>query len=186
MKKKKTLIICIVLIAVIGFILYIFLRNTDDVLPIEIGSFKEEKYKESEKYFGRILKLKQINNARKTEAAFWAGRAADLNDDRADAKKYWRIAAAHPMAFYGALAATMLGDVPEYEFFEQEFTDDDVEELRRDKYGKIALALLQVNRKERAEEYLKYNDAEGEINLIYMIKNRPSKEAIIKFRFRRF
>jgi soluble lytic murein transglycosylase-like protein len=60
------------------------------------------------------------------------------------------------MAFYGALAATMLGDVPEYEFFEQEFTDDDVEELRRDKYGKIALALLQVNRKDRAEEYLKY------------------------------
>ena len=34
-----------------------------------------------------------------------------------------------------------------------------------------------------SEEYLKYNDAEGEINLIYMIKNRPSKEAIIKFRF---
>ena len=118
--------------------------------------FKEENYKESEKYFAEILELPQINNARKTEAAFWAGRAADLNDDRANAKKYWRIAAAHPMAFYGALAATMLGDVPEYEFFEQEFTDDDVEELRRDKYGKIALALLQVNRKERAEEYLKY------------------------------
>lgn len=118
--------------------------------------FKEEHFEESEKYFADILDLPHINNARKTEAAFWAGRAADLNDDRADAKKYWRIAAAHPMAFYGALAATMLGDVPEYEFFEQEFTDDDVEELRRDKYGKIALALLQVNRKERAEEYLKY------------------------------
>jgi len=49
-----------------------------------------------------------------------------------------------------------MGDVPEYEFFEQEFTDDDVEELRRDKYGKIALALLQVDRKDRAEEYFKY------------------------------
>lgn len=118
--------------------------------------FKEQKFKESEKYFGRILDLPQINNARKTEAAFWAGRAADFNDDTSAARKYWKIAAAHPMAFYGALAATMMGDVPEYEFFEQEFTDDDVEELRRDKYGKIALALLQVNRKDRAEEYLKY------------------------------
>ncbi len=118
--------------------------------------FKEEKFKESEKYFSEILDLPQINNARKTEAAFWAGRAADLNDDRSAAKKYWKIAATHPMAFYGALAATMMGDVPEYEFFEQEFTDDDVEEIRRDKYGKIALALLQVNRKDRAEEYLKY------------------------------
>ena len=38
--------------------------------------FKEEKFDESEKYFSEILKLEQINNARKTEAAFWAGRAA--------------------------------------------------------------------------------------------------------------
>lgn len=118
--------------------------------------FKEKKYKESEKYFSKILQLQQINNARKTEAAFWAGRAADENGDWTAAKKYWKIAAAHPMAFYGALAATMLGDVPEYEFFEQELSDEDIEELRRDKYGKMALALLQVKRKDRAEEYLKY------------------------------
>lgn len=118
--------------------------------------FKEEKYKESEKYFSRILQLKQINNARKTEAAFWAGRAASMRDEGSKARDYWEIAAAHPMAFYGALAATMLGNVPEYEFFEQEFTDDDIEELRRDKYGKMALALLQLNRRERAEAYLKY------------------------------
>ena len=118
--------------------------------------FKEKKYKESEKYFSKILQLQQINNARKTEAAFWAGRAADANGDSSAAKKYWKIAAAHPMAFYGALASTMLGDVPEYEFFEQELAEEDIEELRRDKFGKIALALLQVHRKERAEEYLKY------------------------------
>ena len=36
--------------------------------------FKEEKFAESEKYFSRILDLDQINNARKTEAAFWACR----------------------------------------------------------------------------------------------------------------
>ena len=118
--------------------------------------FKEEKYKESEKYFGRILKLKQINNARKTEAAFWAGRAADMRGDTDKAHEYWTIAATHPMAFYGALAATMMGNVPEYEFFEQEFTEEDIDELRTNRYGKMALALLQVNRRERAEEYLKY------------------------------
>lgn len=118
--------------------------------------FKEEKYKESEKYFGRILKLKQINNARKTEAAFWAGRAASMRGDADKANEYWTIAATHPMAFYGALAATMMGNVPEYEFFEQEFTEEDIDELRGDRYGKMALALLQVDRRERAEEYLKY------------------------------
>ena len=71
--------------------------------------FKEENYTEAQKYFSRILDLKQINNARKTEAAFWAGRSADFNGDHETAKRYWRIAATYPMAFYGALSATMLG-----------------------------------------------------------------------------
>ena len=118
--------------------------------------FKEENYTESQKYFSRILDLPQINNARKTEAAFWAGRAADFKGDREVAKKYWRIAATHPMAFYGALSATMLGQTPEYEFFEQDVSDEDFDELRETKYGRVALALLQIGRKDRAEEYLKY------------------------------
>lgn len=118
--------------------------------------FKEEKFAESEKYFSEILKLKQINNARKTEAAFWAGRAAMENGNRVQARKYWKIAAELPMAFYGALAITMLGDVPQYEFFEQDCTDENIAELQQTKYGKIALALLQVGKKDRAEEYLKY------------------------------
>ena len=80
--------------------------------------FKEENYIEAQKYFSRILDLPQINNARKTEAAFWAGRAADFKGDIKSAQKYWRIAATYPMAFYGALSATMLGHQPQYEFFE--------------------------------------------------------------------
>ena len=117
--------------------------------------FKEEKFGESEKYFSRILDLSQINNARKTEAAFWAGRAADFDGKRSRAREYWKIAAAHPMAFYGALSATMLGHTPQYEFFEQDCTEDDLDALRETKYGKIALALLQVGQNARAEEYLK-------------------------------
>lgn len=117
--------------------------------------YKESKYKESQKYFSEILKLEQINDARKTEAAFWAGRSADARDDKKNAKIYWRIGAEHPMAFYGALSSIMLGYVPYYEFFEQDSTDEDFEELGNTKYGKKALALLQVNQKARAEEYLK-------------------------------
>ncbi len=118
--------------------------------------FKEEKYEESEKYFSAILDLEQINNARKTEAAFWAGRAAEASGNRTDAKTYWKIASAHPMAFYGALASVMLGHTPKYEFFEQDYTDEDVDTLRETKYGKKALALLQIGQKDRAELYLKY------------------------------
>jgi soluble lytic murein transglycosylase-like protein len=118
--------------------------------------FKEQKYNESKKYFSKILDLTQINNARKTEAAFWAGRAASINGDKDTAKKYWKIAAGHPMSFYGALASTMLGETPEYEFFDQDCSDEDIVTLRESKYGKKALALIQVGRKDRAEQYLKY------------------------------
>jgi soluble lytic murein transglycosylase-like protein len=117
--------------------------------------FKEEKYRESQKYFSEILRLEQINDARKIEAAFWAGRAAAANDDKKSARKYWKIGAEHPMAFYGALSSIMLGYIPYYEFFEQDSTDEDIKELTGTKYGKRALALLQVRQKARAEEYLK-------------------------------
>ncbi|MBO7053590.1 MAG: lytic transglycosylase domain-containing protein [Alphaproteobacteria bacterium] len=118
--------------------------------------FKEQKYAESKKYFSKILDLTQINNARKTEAAFWAARSADMLGDSKDMKKYLKIAAAYPMSFYGALASAMFGDIPAYEFFDQECSDEDIIELRQNKYGRKALALLQVGRKDRAEEYLKY------------------------------
>ena len=118
--------------------------------------FKEQKYNEAQKYFSKILDLTQINNARKTEAAFWAGRAAYINGQKDSARKHWKIAAAYPMSFYGALASTMLGDQPEYEFFDQDCSDEDIVTLRENKYGKKALSLIQVGRKDRAEQYLKF------------------------------
>jgi len=118
--------------------------------------FQEQKYAECEKYFSLILRLNQINNARKNEASFWAGRCANLAGNTSKAKEYWKISAEYPMSFYGALASTMLGNEPEYEFFDQEFSTEDIENLQQTKYGRIALALIQVGRKDRAEQYLKY------------------------------
>lgn len=118
--------------------------------------YKEYDFAAAQKYFGEILSLPQINDARKTEAAFWAGRAAYAADNNDAADEFWTIGAAHPMAFYGALSATMLGNRPSYEFFESEYDDEDTAELEQSKYGKIALALLQVNQKARAQEYLRF------------------------------
>ena len=119
-----------------------------------------------------ILKLTQINNARKTEAAFWAGRVADMLGDSAGAKTYWKIAATYPMSFYGALATAMLGKTPEYEFFDQECSDEDIEELKQTKYGKMALSLIQVGRKNRAEQYLKYLVTAKASDKLYMLLMR--------------
>lgn len=118
--------------------------------------YKEDKFDESEKYFSRMLDLKQINDARKVEAAFWAGRAADADGNGGRARNYWKIGSGYPMAFYGALSATMLGKTPEYEFFEQDCSQEDIDDLLETKYGRIAMALLQIGQQQRAEQYFKY------------------------------
>ncbi len=139
-------------------------------------SFRDEQYKESEQYFSKILDLKQINEARKTEAGFWAGRAAYENDENRLAKQYWRQSAVHQMSFYGALSSIMLGDTPEYEFFEPEFTDEDFEIIKNNKYGIKALALLEIGNNERAEEYLKLMITESASDQLLHAINTLSSE----------
>ncbi len=118
--------------------------------------YRNKDFGASEKYFAKILDLDQINDARKTEVAYWAGRAADAADKTRAAKKYWQIAAKRPQTFYGALANASLGDTPNYEFFEQDFDEDDINEIQKSKYGRSALALLQVGESARAEQYLRF------------------------------
>jgi soluble lytic murein transglycosylase-like protein len=118
-------------------------------------SFKDGEFADSELFFENLTELDQINGARKVEAAFWAGRAAEMSGRSREAKKYWQFAAEKPQMFYGALSAAMLGQTPKYEFFEKGVSDDDLEELAAAKYGRAALALLQIGEKERAEKYLR-------------------------------
>jgi soluble lytic murein transglycosylase-like protein len=118
-------------------------------------SFKNGDFSDAEKNFASLTKLTHINDARKAEAAFWAGRAAEMAGDSASAKNYWTLSAEKSQTFYGALSSAMLGNTPKYEFFDKEISDEDIDELLATKYGKSALALLQVNEKDRAEKYLR-------------------------------
>ena len=118
-------------------------------------SFKQEKYVESQNYFADLTDLDHINNARKIEAAFWAGRASEMAGDEKIAKQFWQIGAASPQLFYGALSAAMLGQTPKYEFFDKDYSDEDVYELTETDYGKRAIAFLQIGDKIRAEKYLR-------------------------------
>jgi soluble lytic murein transglycosylase len=45
----------------------------------------------------------------RTRGAYWAGRAAEAMGDSAAAARWYRLAAAHPLAFYGQHAAARLG-----------------------------------------------------------------------------
>ena len=116
--------------------------------------YKQGDFENSEAKFKEMTQLSHINDARKVEAAFWAGRAAQMADKEDEAEKYWEIGAKKPQMFYGALSAAMLDETPDYEFFDKGISDDDLEQITKTEYGKTALALLQVGEKSRAEKYL--------------------------------
>ncbi len=116
--------------------------------------YKEGDFENSESKFKEMTQLSNINDARKVEASFWAGRAAQMAGKEKKAEKYWEAGAKKPQLFYGALSAAMLGETPKYEFFDKGISDDDLEQITKTEYGKAALALLQVGEKTRAERYL--------------------------------
>jgi soluble lytic murein transglycosylase-like protein len=119
-------------------------------------SYKNENYADAQMYFEKMLDLTHINTNRKIEAAFWAGRAAEANDDSRKAREHWKFAMTRPASFYGAMSAAMLGRDPDYEFYEEVISSEDIEELMKTKYGMAALALLQIGKKDLAENQLKY------------------------------
>ncbi|MCL2538546.1 MAG: lytic transglycosylase domain-containing protein [Alphaproteobacteria bacterium] len=118
-------------------------------------SFKDGNFRTAEKHFMAIVDLPQINQQRKTEVTFWAGRSALFADDLLSARRHWMVASAHPSNFYGALANAALGTAPRYEFFATEMTDSDIRELSATDYGRSALALLQINEPVLAEQHLR-------------------------------
>ncbi|MGI5845934.1 MAG: lytic transglycosylase domain-containing protein [Alphaproteobacteria bacterium] len=117
-------------------------------------AFKEGKFDEAEAKFNEMTNLTQLNDARKIEALFWAGRSAEMAGNNGIAKKHWRIGMKRPQLFYGTLSAAMLDKTPEYEFFDKGISDDDIEQIINTGYGKTALAFLQIDDKVRAEKYL--------------------------------
>jgi soluble lytic murein transglycosylase-like protein len=119
-------------------------------------SYKNGGYADSQKYFEKMLELEHLNTNRKIEAAFWAGRAAEANDDSRTARKHWRFGMSRPASFYGAMSAAMLGREPDYEFYETEISRDDIATLMKTRFGMNALALLQIGKRDLAEGQLKY------------------------------
>lgn len=88
-------------------------------------------------------------------AAFWAGRAS-LVAQRPDRVRYWmNRAAQYPLTFYGQLGARVLGLERNFDWRMPEFTGEHVKVLMRHPAARRAIALLQVNEHDRAENELK-------------------------------
>ncbi len=87
-------------------------------------------------------------------AAFWAGRA-NLVAQRPDRVRYWmNRAAQHRLTFYGQLAARVLGLEREFDWNMPKLSAGHVKTLIRHPAARRAIALMQVNAHERAENEL--------------------------------
>ncbi len=118
-------------------------------------SFKSGEYDTAIEYFDGLTKLSHVNQARKIEGAFWAGRSSELAGKNSAASKYFEIGAEKPQLFYGALSAAMLGRTPEYTFYESGMTRRNVEELMKQPAGVRAMAFMQIGKPEYAEQHLR-------------------------------
>ena len=88
-------------------------------------------------------------------AAFWAGRAS-LVAQKPDRVRYWmNRAAQYPLTFYGQLGARVLGLERDFDWRMPKLTGEQVKILMRHPAARRAIALLQVNEHDRAENELK-------------------------------
>ncbi len=88
-------------------------------------------------------------------AAFWAGRAS-LVSHRPDRVRYWmNRAAQYPLTFYGQLGARVLGMERDFDWRMPKLSGEHVKILMRHPAARRAIALMQVNEHERAENELK-------------------------------
>lgn len=93
--------------------------------------------------------------------AYWAARA-NLVAKRPEVVNHWlEIAAANPRTFYGLLARRALGQSISFAWEPTPFTDVDSDIVLRVPSGRRALALLQLNKRQEAEEELRRLAAEA-------------------------
>ncbi|MDA8232455.1 MAG: lytic transglycosylase domain-containing protein [Magnetospirillum sp.] len=87
--------------------------------------------------------------------AFWAARA-NLVSRRPEVVNHWlEVAATYPRTFYGLLARRVLGYQTLFSWETAPFTDASADMLMRVPGGRRALALLQIGRKDMAEDELR-------------------------------
>ena len=110
---------------------------------------------ESAHHFEQVANASGLSNWNVAAGAFWAARA-NLAAHRPQLVNHWlRQAATYPLTLYGLLARRALGVDIGYSWQSHPFTEADAEVLRHIPEAQRALALLQLGRRDSAEDELR-------------------------------
>ncbi|OIR00840.1 soluble lytic murein transglycosylase precursor [mine drainage metagenome] len=134
--------------------------RSGDLLPeahwvAGLALWRSGHHAESVRHFEAVANSEHVTADLRAAGAFWASRA-NLAAHHPEVVNHWLLqAAAEPHTFYGLLSRRALGQTVESSWETRPFTDLDANTLSHTPSTRRALALLQVGRKDDAEDELR-------------------------------
>ncbi len=120
-----------------------------------LSAFRDGEYTTAEKLFKRVGNSFRINDWLYSASWYWAGRSAYKAGNGTE-RSHWNKAGKKIRTFYGLVAIRSLGSTPALDFSVSSISSSDLQELKKIKGFKRAIALSQVGLFHRADRELKY------------------------------
>lgn len=121
-----------------------------------LAAWRLKQYERATRHFEAMAEMPLRSTWTASGAAYWAGRGHRLLGNEEKARGFFGLAARFPHTFYGLVAIRTIGDKDDgLEWRLPDLTGEHLAALASVPAGKRAIALLQVDRKDMAEQELR-------------------------------
>ena len=137
-----------------------------------LAAWRSGQYDLSESFMNELANNEDVVAPLRAGAGFWSYRAAMYRQDPQEAMRYLDIALSYPTSFYGVMAMQISGQTKRLDFALPESNAGLLTWLGRQKGGRRALALLQIDN---------HYEAAREIRYLYHEMPEPLRRQLIGF-----
>ena len=121
-----------------------------------LAAWRSGQYDLSESFANELANNEDVVAPLRAGAGFWSYRAAMYRQDPQEAMRYLDIALSYPTSFYGVMAMQISGQTKRLDFALPESNAGLLNWLGRQKGGRRALALLQIDNHYEAAREIRY------------------------------
>ena len=119
-----------------------------------LAAWRMERYDDAARHFERLARSRGASDWSKAAGGFWAARAYLADHEPGQVAPMLEIAANTGATFYGLLATRQLGREPQFHWIEPRLDRAEFEKLIQNSAVARAVALVQVGKREMAEQEL--------------------------------
>ncbi len=119
-----------------------------------LAAWRLERFDDAARHFERLARANNVSDWSRAAGGFWAARAYLANRTPERVAEMLEIASGTGATFYGLLATRQLGGEPRFNWIEPKLDRAGFEALIRDQSVARAVALVQVGRRDMAEQEL--------------------------------